>query len=150
MRGPQHYNPLTGEVVGITPACAGTTNASWPVTSNDGDHPRMCGDHIFSSAAQKAASGSPPHVRGPQLVGIFTLYSPGITPACAGTTNCSPATQQRCWDHPRMCGDHDRSAGYRYQLLGSPPHVRGPLFDSWERNLSLGITPACAGTTTSY
>ncbi len=47
VRGPQHYNPLTGEVVGITPACAGTTKLQREANRLLGDHPRMCGDHYF-------------------------------------------------------------------------------------------------------
>ena len=51
-----------------------------------GDHPRMCGDHALSLSLFCFLWGSPPHVRGPQLL-EYLLYSYlGITPACAGTT----------------------------------------------------------------
>src|SRR5690554_1155391 len=46
-----------------------------------------------------------------------------------------------------MCGDHWLIPGNGMCLSGSPPHVRGPLAHSRQWNVSIGITPACAGTT---
>jgi hypothetical protein len=31
---------------------------------------------------------------------------PGITPACAGSTEIPRCRSQECWDHPRMRGEH--------------------------------------------
>ncbi len=47
-----------------------------------------------------------------------------------------------------MCGDHEPHARAFIWNMGSPPHVRGPhvwyiIFEEF-----MGITPACAGTTT--
>ena len=70
-----------------------------------------------------------------------------ITPACAGTTNPSSTVAGGTGDHPRMCGDHYVLCGFAVVLVGSPPHVRGPLNDTYDQFWWEGITPACAGTT---
>ena len=127
VRGPQAreiFEPIGG---GITPACAGTTMMDGRQTNYLRDHPRMCGDHRELSKQPKACQGSPPHVRGPQVLQKLWQSSGGITPACAGTT-CSPLDfLQFRGDHPRMCGDHGSTT------------TLPPTF--------VGITPACAGTT---
>ena len=46
-----------------------------------------------------------------------------------------------------MCGDNPAEVILMLALGGSPPHVRGPREIPWQEVLSLGITPACAGTT---
>ena len=46
----------------------------------------MCGENITSIAASIAAEGSPPHVRGKQMVTVTEPSAFGITPACAGKT----------------------------------------------------------------
>ncbi len=45
VRGPLHLFPVENKVVGITPACAGTTQPVYLLDDGDKDHPRMCGDH---------------------------------------------------------------------------------------------------------
>ena len=70
----------------------------------------------------------------------------GITPACAGTTKETQLTFNTTWDHPRMCGDHGISSMSKAESMGSPPHVRGPLFSLPSNTIIIGITPACAGT----
>ena len=52
---------------GITPACAGTTYVGVVDEDGDGDHPRMCGDHIDDVLKMLDIRGSPPHVRGPLM-----------------------------------------------------------------------------------
>ena len=73
--------------LGITPACAGTTYLYANMFLLVWDHPRMCGDHLSAPAAAVSLPGSPPHVRGPQILFPPCRYGRGITPACAGTTN---------------------------------------------------------------
>ncbi len=46
-----------------------------------------------------------------------------------------------------MCGDHLEQLPYEKMVMGSPPHVRGPLAFKEGPFGPLGITPACAGTT---
>ncbi len=46
-----------------------------------------------------------------------------------------------------MCGDHGQARSNLQNIKGSPPHVRGPLRKYFSFLRSMGITPACAGTT---
>ena len=74
------------DMVGIIPACAGSTNPHCTRAYVSRDHPRMCGEHL-------AAAG--------QVVADF-----GIIPACAGSTIASRHVSGLIGDHPRMCGEH--------------------------------------------
>ena len=149
MRGPRFIGRLIVPIIGITPACAGTTGNLYCDGKTMGDHPRMCGDHRPCRYKVLHILGSPPHVRGPHLKLFYLLQSLGITPACAGTTRnaCTPPTLGR--DHPRMCGDHPQAYRIFPSILGSPPHVRGPRICTSPIFRGRGITPACAGTTTA-
>ena len=53
-------------------------------------------------------------------------------------------------DHPRVCGEkrNQRRAGGR--RVGSPPRVRGKVAHIQLRDLELGITPACAGKSSTF
>ncbi len=51
-----------------------------------------------------------------------------ITPACAGNTIIARAAAARFEDHPRVCGEYLISLPLRISCLGSPPRVRGILF----------------------
>ena len=86
VRGPLRSLLDNSTFVGITPACAGTTQRLTIIAFMGRDHPRMCGDHLYFLALLCLPQGSPPHVRGPPS-GLGSLTGcPGITPACAGTT----------------------------------------------------------------
>ena len=76
-----------------------------------------------------------------------TTY-PRITPARAGKTLDRFPSESRSADHPRACGENPRPRGPAWNVLGSPPRVRGKLIDSLERAGYEGITPARAGKTT--
>ena len=146
VRGPRRK--LCFFVSRITPSAGTTFNQSVTLGSK-WDHPRMCGDHMDKLPYEKMVMGSPPHVRGPQTMAtIFKKYD-GITPACAGTTLHNILTQRYCRDHPRMCGDHLTSKQPTTLCRGSPPHVRGPRNTPALIMSAIGITPACAGTTST-
>ena len=49
-----------------------------------------------------------------------------------------------------MCGDHLSISILMILVAGSPPHVRGPLINQTNSGGSAGITPACAGTTSTH
>ena len=70
----------------ITPACAGTTCTSRTRSGHPRDHPRVCGDYLFSSTFSHTIQGSPPRVRGLPGGRFCPGFVLGITPACAGTT----------------------------------------------------------------
>ena len=147
VRGPPPALFMSFLGLGITPACAGTTFDLETIESSYRDHPRMCGDHSALRSSMRFSPGSPPHVRGPLVNSFCAKDCAGITPACAGTTFYWNICYFHSWDHPRMCGDHSKNQARSLYMTGSPPHVRGPLYTCSLLLLTLGITPACAGTT---
>ena len=71
----------------------------------------------------------------------------GITPACAGTTDRGGIAPHQRRDHPRVCGNHARPSFPSFSGRGSPPRVREPPAIPVRIARRIGITPACAGTT---
>ena len=132
---------------GIIPACAGSTSWETLRRSSIRDHPRMCGEHADGNKTIQGAKGSSPHVRGALARRFASGSATGIIPACAGSTPMSPTGRGAMWDHPRMCGEHSRPMKSRSNCGGSSPHVRGARQSRSLINLSLGIIPACAGST---
>ena len=68
----------------ITPACAGKSPHAHPQITQNKDHPRVCGEKIFSRLLVSIFKGSPPRVRGKELVKTVCNIWDRITPACAG------------------------------------------------------------------
>ena len=132
---------------GIIPACAGSTTVGKTKLLFIWDHPRMCGEHADGNKTIQGAKGSSPHVRGALARRFASGSATGIIPACAGSTPMSPTGRGAMWDHPRMCGEHSRPMKSRSNCGGSSPHVRGARQSRSLINLSLGIIPACAGST---
>ena len=125
---PQNMFPCSVEL-GIIPACAGSTRDARKPPIEVGDHPRMCGEHLYPSASTAFIAGSSPHVR-------------GAPPRTACTTS-------RPRDHPRMCGEHDSADLPGMFQTGSSPHVRGAPRWTGPGHAEIGIIPACAGSTTT-
>ena len=94
-----------GELIpGIIPACAGSTRSRRAARAWKRDHPRMCGEHHPIVRAHVHKRGSSPHVRGARRVTDSLDPSPGIIPACAGSTLRPRRSDIDRRDHPRMCG----------------------------------------------
>ena len=68
----------------ITPACAGKRQAFGCIRACPKDHPRVCGEKFSRLPAFFLLSGSPPRVRGKDLLFLPFLHLNRITPACAG------------------------------------------------------------------
>ena len=113
--------------LGITPACAGTT--------------------CRSKVKCKAHWGSPLHVRGLQRKAAGASGARGITPACAGTTLQLKLVVILPQDHPCICGDYFKLVITTSERAGSPLHMRGLRISKECLLASVGIIPACAGTT---
>ncbi len=147
VREPQVQPRRLPGVIGITPACAGTTRSTSRNSARRRDHPRVCGNH--GDAGQKALrdAGSPPRVREPPFLTSHPARPAGITPACAGTTQPQRQVITQCQDHPRVCGNHSDGLVASDPVEGSPPRVREPLSPGFVGLRAAGITPACAGTT---
>ena len=85
----------------------------------------MRGEDVLWTVATNGMTGSPPHARGRPFVGRPQIRQIGITPACAGKTECVGPEPEHNPDHPRMRGeDRDMNAPPGVPV-GSPPHARG-------------------------
>ena len=147
VRGARSDTPTTLAILGIIPACAGSTLTLFASHVSVWDHPRMCGEHRGRGRRRGQEQGSSPHVRGAPLGYHLQASLIGIIPACAGSTNPLAFSRPRNRDHPRMCGEHYPATSPACTALGSSPHVRGALEVISLKVCSSGIIPACAGST---
>ena len=133
--------------LGIIPAYAGNTFIHQRLSVFKGDHPRIRGEHVMSTASPKTRGGSSPHTRGtPILLGRVGGRG-GIIPAYAGNTFVAQPVQPDKRDHPRIRGEH---LAVRLCLLwawGSSPHTRGTPRTFVARRCRDRIIPAYAGNT---
>ena len=134
---------------GITPACAGKSRQGSLGGACGWDHPRMRGEKPVFVAADRSPVGSPPHARGKDGVSIHDLSRRGITPACAGKRRLKTHSSSITWDHPRMRGEKKGVQVKRTDEQGSPPHARGKVDHGLFLERLNGITPACAGKSSS-
>ena len=80
--------------------------------------------------------------------GLVSDVAPqGITPAHAGNTTTWKICKPSSGDHPRACGEYGSDHQFGAALLGSPPRMRGILYDFLNHITDPGITPAHAGNT---
>ena len=109
----------------------------------------MCGEKRGLILRITGYKGSPPHVRGKAASAELYFCALGITPAYAGKRFPTAALFRSSRDHPRVCGEKGLNPVHRCCLLGSPPRMRGK--DAVKRHSArgFGITPACAGKSTS-
>ena len=99
---------------------------------------------IRSGTARDSFSQAP-HMRGKELaVGVIRQHG-GITPAHAGKSASLCSCAWLPGDHPRTCGEKFYIVLPLYNLLGSPPHMRGKADSPSARFRIDGITPAHAG-----
>ena len=125
MRGKDIYHDFLWWQDGITPAYAGKS----PFYRIDSylleDHPRLCGEKLFTQCQLRSSLGSPPPMRGKVHEMLFCKLLNRITPAYAGKS-FSFSLSITC-------------------LLGSPPPMRGKAKAHIDKKVDSGITPAYAG-----
>ena len=131
----------------IIPAYAGSTLAATIRATRPRDHPRIRGEHDLQELAVANAGGSSPHTRGARPPIGEPYKNAGIIPAYAGSTGRRRQIAPIVWDHPRIRGEHRRTAPSRRSTRGSSPHTRGaPLRPLYGRR-AIRIIPAYAGST---
>ncbi len=130
----------------ITPEDAGTRISYGNISCYSEDHPRGCGDKFGSEDQAVQSGGSPPRMRGQELLFHQLLLVYRITPADAGTSNSARSFTVPLLDHPRGCGDKFVAAVSWESPTGSPPRMRGQGPESIFGILLHRITPADAGT----
>ena len=134
---------------GITPACAGKSRGTPFRRTSGRDHPRVCGEKSGFCQRSILHLGSPPRMRGKEQRMREARNSAGITPAYAGKSGEYMAGEDQYGDHPRVCGEKYTCAAVRACRLGSPPRVRGKVARRGLAFSGFGITPACAGKSSS-
>ncbi len=134
-------------LVGIIPACAGSTLGASSIRASARDHPRLRGEHLSNIGDLGPESGSSPPARGARgRIGVDHEL-PGIIPACAGSTGCGCVRPRWRWDHPRLRGEHIRPLVMSSSVGGSSPPARGAQVPVPGAAPAPGIIPACAGST---
>ena len=138
-----------GALAGIIPAYAGSTGCSGLGSGLRPDHPRIRGEHQYSSTMIIARSGSSPHTRGARRPPTSPTELAGIIPAYAGSTARRKPQRKKEPDHPRIRGEHFQVYLERHYACGSSPHTRGARGTSRSKLTPRRIIPAYAGSTTS-
>ena len=87
-RGKGLIAPCVHNLLGITPACAGKSETIAMKCSILWDHPRVRGEKADLRRSKHPAQGSPPRARGKVKGILFNIPLFGITPACAGKSQC--------------------------------------------------------------
>ena len=95
---------------GITPAWAGKRRCTRLDAGHRRDHPRVGGEKIKSGGPLDTARGSPPRGRGKAEQQAYEQLQSGITPAQAGKSRPSPASEMPTKDYPRVGGEKIRQS----------------------------------------
>ena len=147
MRGARRQHSECVSADGIIPADAGSTPYRRAVYRHSRDHPRGCGEHLFSLVIVPLQRGSSPRMRGAHAAMRIHIFRKRIIPADAGSTEIRLAWRFIGGDHPRGCGEHYIGGPMSRVRRGSSPRMRG-AHDSDESAPQRGrIIPADAGST---
>ena len=76
---------------------------------------------------------------------LTAAVEPRITPAYAGKRVISMFHTNVLWDHPRLCGEKFVWRYVNHEKVGSPPPMRGKVWDQFQSVHIYRITPAYAG-----
>ncbi len=145
MRGKVQLGEIDLQDIWITPAYAGKSGPCPDRVPPAGDHPRVCGEKSQSTSASPRALGSPPRMRGKGVKQSNSRIRMGITPAYAGKSCIYRSTTSISWDHPRVCGEKQKTPPWGVEKGGSPPRMRGKGVQPRDKRVAVRITPAYAG-----
>ena len=93
--------------------------------------------------------GLPLHAQGIQINNFYVDGVKGITPACAGNTRSLIRPSFCSWDYPCMRREYAYDMQKKIMGEGLPLHAQGILRLLNQATEDDGITPACAGNTSS-
>ena len=147
VRGKHEIRTATLLTKRLIPACAGKTERSKTRLTQDGAHPRVCGENTMSVFDEARELGSSPRVRGKRVSKGVHGHLDGLIPACAGKTVRHALKLMQHPAHPRVCGENVKSAYEWVKNLGSSPRVRGKLTRVLRHCGAGRLIPACAGKT---
>ena len=137
-----NFSPMSNR---ITPAYAGKRSLLRLIVCVLKDHPRLCGEKSAPKWSTPKMAGSPPPMRGKELLFSHVARRIRITPAYAGKRELLSRCEIRFKDHPRLCGEKCRSISTWSVTVGSPPPMRGKVLDKPFLQRRCRITPAYAG-----
>ena len=129
----------------VSPAYAGKSPAAAYACPGTQDHPRVCGEKLYTPCVIAPSVGSPPRMRGKDFWHYADNYATGITPAYAGKSAQLEGASPLAQDHPRVCGEKRDFSRLPPFLQGSPPRMRGKGERKRRHSNPRGITPAYAG-----
>ena len=92
----------------ITPAYAGKSQPYIYKLNHYKDHPRLCGEKASPRCRFLFFVGSPPPMRGKEILRQFGVPLCRITPAYAGKSAPLARNHFTGEDHPRLCGEKFR------------------------------------------
>ena len=129
----------------ITPAYAGKSAGRAATPTRCRDHPRVCGEKSQEVHVVTSFRGSPPRMQGKDIFPDGLPCAVRITPACAGKSRSQPRLPCTGRDHPRVCEEKNFLLLMTSRRSGSPPRVRGKVFEQVYTRIPFRITPAYAG-----
>ena len=135
MRGKVSFTLAADVCRRITPAYAGKSANSEPITLDVEDHPRLCGEKPDITHAIMTSTGSPPPMRGKVIVAFEMYKNHRITPAYAGKSDMDSPDFSRSKDHPRLCGEKFAKKVYKKKSTRITPAYAG-------KSLRWSIPPA--------
>ena len=145
VRGKDAAQSVYGCEQGIIPAHAGKSHAGDGGAQRRRDHPRSCGEKATQLQRLAMQIGSSPLMRGKAFISSFLFIDVGIIPAHAGKSLVSSLRYIIIQDHPRSCGEKQRSVDAPQTLVGSSPLMRGKVSAPSAARCLGGIIPAHAG-----
>ena len=125
MRGKEGQEQVSGRAIGITPAYAGKRKRFTSWATRRRDHPRVCGEKIYTIFSRPSCLGSPPRMRGKAPSLRDRRHWHRITPAYAGKSCVLSGRAKVEWDHPRVCGEKHLCVQNSIAVRGITPAYAG-------------------------
>ena len=141
LRAYRHLTPALRSI----PACAGEPRSGQCRRVLYAVYPRVCGGTAGCYAAQSAARGLSPRVRGNPASTAACAAIIGSIPACAGEPGAIDAFRNSHGVYPRVCGGTRPVNRGCYRFPGLSPRVRGNRISPTLATWYAGSIPACAG-----
>jgi len=108
-------------------------------------HPRACGERIAKEAADDAAFGSSPRLRGTRQARLEQRREFRFIPAPAGNARSGRWNRTATTVHPRACGERQDLVVAATTASGSSPRLRGTREMGFGRFRKRRFIPAPAG-----
>ncbi len=146
VRGADRHAAQRRRTGGTIPAGAGSRRRRCCSMTGWRDHPRGGGEQVLPDRTEPSHMGPSPRVRGADVPAGGEGRSRGTIPAGAGSRTTAPRSSPTSRDHPRGCGEQNRSGGGTGCTSGPTPRVRGAAAGLRRLEQVLGTIPAGAGS----